>query len=332
MKGRLSALGAGLLIASSLVPVMILGPSPVLATAAVVDQHSESIPWEWSLNGDYAQTFTVGKSGSLSAVAIWLFTGINKHVAVQIAIHPLNASGFPNGFPVSTGTASVGDNDDFMEFSMSPANLTAGQHLAIVLHVLGSATNDCAVRGSDSDPYPGGRAEEYRNGAWQGFQLNSITDFAFRTYMVLPSKTLIVVPLPVHIATPSPGSQPTAAPNPTSAPAATATPAPAATPTSAPTAAPVASGSPSETPPIVVAIASATAAAGSPVAAASGPSGSPAAMSDVFNEDGSPGAHGADGVSLPLILAAIAVLAVVLAGLVLLFLRRRRREAEATET
>lgn len=306
MRRRLSTLGAGLLIAGSLVPAMVLAPAPVLATAAVIDQRSESIPWEWQLTGDYAQTFTVGKTGTLTAISLWVFS--NGHVTVELSIHPLNESGFPNGWPLSSGSSSAVTTDAFLWFSMSPpAYFTAGQHLAIVIHVVPNAPYKCDVRGSDANPYAGGMAQQFSSGAWRGFQLGTTTDFAFRTYMVVPTAT--PTPLPTLMPVP-----PATAPPPqvaTVPPALDATPsfAPTATPTDTSTGAPVAVATP----------------AGAESPAAASASGSGSAATGTFTPGGSAGSGGTNDVPLAAILAAIAALGMVFGGLAFLLLRRRRQ-------
>lgn len=316
---RLRALGAGLLIAGSLIPAIALAPPPVLATAAVVDQHSESIPWEWLLSGDYAQTFTVGKTGTLTSVAVWLFS--SGHITVDVAIHPLNANGFPTGFPIATGYALAGTTDNFLQFSLPPAAITAGQHLAIVLHVIPNSTyHDCAVRGSNSNPYTRGMAQENKNGAWRGFQFNAVTDFAFRTYVVLPTATpspLPTLPPMPHLPTATPPTPATTAHQTLAAASSSAA---SATPIEAPTEAPLAV----ETP---------TAVSSSEVAGVLGSAGASASGSAATTTGTSPpaestGSGGTGDVPLPAILAAIAAFVALVGGLAFLVLRRRRQPEE----
>ena len=322
MKRRLRALGAGLLVAGSLVPAMALAPAPVLATTPVIDQRQESIPWERLLNGDnapsdYAQTFTVGRTGTLMTVALWLFT--NGAVTVNLAIHPLNAAGFPTGAAYSTGYAPVGTTDGFFLFAMQPVYFTAGQHLAIVIHPVPNPNYRLVCRYSNVNPYKFGMAEEYSNGAWRGWQLTTYNDFAFRTYVVPATPTPTPFPTLPPPPTPHFSSQPTQAPvQPTLA--ATPSAEPTATPTETPAATPVAA----ETP---------TAIWSSEVAGAYGSSGAGAsgsATTSGTSPPGSPGSGATNDMPLPAILAATAALIVVVGGVVFFFLVRRRRKPEET--
>jgi hypothetical protein len=309
VKRRWGTLVAGLLIASSLAPGSLLAPASVRASFTFVDQHSESVPWEWLVKGDYAQTFTVGSTGSMTAVALWVFTSPNQHATVEVGISPLNASGFPMGFPLGTGYAAATSSDGFVTFSLPHFGVTAGQRLAIVFHVLST----CAIRGDSANPYHRGMAEEYSNGAWHGFQLVTTTDFAFKTYM----SAVIVAPIPKTSLTPTP--QPT--PQPISQPTLHST----LTPTlsSAPTGTSVAAS--------MVAAAATGTPAGVESFAAAGASGSAATTTGTFTPGGSTGSGGTNDVPLPAILAAIAALVVVLGGLAFLLLRRRRQPPEIAE-
>ncbi|MGD0019115.1 MAG: hypothetical protein ABSD62_07655 [Candidatus Limnocylindrales bacterium] len=159
MRRRGRTLVAALLIAGSVAPATLLAPAPVRAAFTFIDQHSESVPWEWLVKGDYAQTFTVGSTGSMTAVALWVFTSPNQHATVEVGISPLNASGFPMGFPLGTGYAAATPNDDFVTFSLPHFSVTAGQRLAIVFHVLST----CAIRGDTANPYHRGIAASRRN-------------------------------------------------------------------------------------------------------------------------------------------------------------------------
>jgi hypothetical protein len=225
----------------------------------------------------------------------------------ELSIHPLNASGFPTGWALSSGSASAATNDAFLWFSMSSAYFTAGQHLASVIHVVPNAPYKCDVRGSDANPYSRGMAQQFSNGAWRGLQLNTVTDFAFRTYVVLPTATPTPSPTPAPTAHPT--AQPT--PHPTAQPTLAATPSspPTATPMATSTEAPVAA----ETP------------AGTESPAAAGSSGSAATTTGTFTPGGSAGSGGTNDLPLPAILAAIAAPVAVLGGLAFLLLRRCRQ-------
>jgi len=325
MKRRLRALGAGLLIAGSLFPAMALAPAPVLATTPVIDQYQLSIPWEyyltgWNTQSDYAQTFTVGKTGTLMTVALWLFS--NGHVTVDVYIFPLNASGHPAGSALSSGYASVGTTDGFFLFAMQPAYFTAGQRLAIVIHpVVASPPSthyDLLCRYSNTNSYTRGMALEYGNTGWRPFQFETFDDFAFKTYVVLPTPTLappifatqhVTAPPTPVAATPHPTLIASASPELTATPTASSTEAPAATET------PVAAGS--------------AAATGSSEIA--GAFGSAAATTSASAPPGSAVSGGANDAPLPAILAAITALIVAGGGVVFFFLVRRRRKPEAAQ-
>jgi hypothetical protein len=293
---------------------MALAPAPVLATTPVIDQHQESIPWERLLNADnapsdYAQTFTVGRTGTLMTVALWLFS--NGHVTVNVGIFPLNAAGHPFGARLSSGSGPVGTTDGFFLFAMQPAQFWAGQRLAIVIHTVPNANFRLACRYSNTNSYTQGQALEYGNTGWRPWQFEPNDDFAFRTYVVPSMPSL---PPPVF-ATQQPTAHPTPAAT-TPQPALSASPSagPTATPTDASTEAPMVTETPAAT----------------GAAAVAGAFGSAAATTGTLPPAESAGSGSANDVFLPVILAAVAALIAAGGGLVFLFWVRRRRRPEET--
>jgi len=197
MKRRLLALSAGLLLAGGLLP------GPALAGGGVIDQHSETGNFDWGLGaGSYAQTFTVGMTGTLTGVSLWVYNP-SERVHVDVAIHALNASGYPTGVHLSSTWAAALTIEGWVYFSMPAYDVTAGQHLAIVIQLAAY----CHIRGSINNPYPGGMALDGKNG-WHPLQQAMNRDFHFRTW---------VMPAPV-ILPPQGTPQPTLAPAPAASP------------------------------------------------------------------------------------------------------------------
>ena len=215
MKSRAFALCAGLLLFGLEIG---LAPAPAMAAAApVVDQASTAHDRTWVLSTPYAQTFKVGKTGSLTGVDLWVFAYTGSP-AVTISIEKAvgAAPGHPSGVVLEKHSIAIGTNDGWVHFALTPMNVTAGEYLAIVF----TETSACSFRGSVSNAYKSGYAENAAS-PWAYLQNSSRADFAFQTYIG-----------PAVAATPTP--KPKASASATSEASATAEPSATATPTATP--------------------------------------------------------------------------------------------------
>jgi len=179
MKHRLLAACAGVLV------LACLAPGFASAGAAVVDQKNETSDTILAGTvGAFAQTFQVGKTGSMTGVALWMYAPSGT-VNVSVNIDSLTA-GHPSGTHLSSGSTSFGTTDAFVFIPMTPFAVTAGQHLAIVFTL--SAATVCHVSYT-VDRYPNGAALNGQLGPWDPLQDAATEDFNFRTYVVLPAAT-----------------------------------------------------------------------------------------------------------------------------------------------
>jgi hypothetical protein len=281
MKCRAIALCAGLLL---------LGLMPGSALAkATVDQ--QNVVYNAGFGGaqTLAQTFTVGRTGTMTQVDLYISESPAKAVTVHIQAVPVT---YPFGNDLASGSSASVNAEGWYSFSLFPAmSVTTGQKYAIVFNL--GATGD--VYGSTSaDEYAGGQAL-LEDPSWSAFA--GTIDFDFKTYVEAPAPT------------PTP-------PTPTFAPGATATPSakasigstdstasvvPSATDTSGPTPSPAAT----EPAASLVQATSAT------------PSPQP--------DSGSGSSAGSSGSTLPIVLAGIVALGLVLGGVSFVLVRRRRQ-------
>jgi hypothetical protein len=207
-----------------------LAPIPARAAAApVVDQSSTAHDRTWVLSTPYSQTFKVGKAGALTGIDLWVFTHTGSP-AVTISIEKAvgTGPGHPSGTVLEKHSVAIGTNDGWVHFALTPMNVTVGEYLAIVF----SMTSACSVRGSVSNPYKSGYAQ---NAAppWAYLQNSSRSDFAFQTY-VGPAVAATPTPKPAASVTATPEASATAEPSASASASASAT----ATPTPQPTATP----------------------------------------------------------------------------------------------
>jgi hypothetical protein len=207
MRRRAFALFAGIL-------VLGLMSGPVLA-AGVVDQSNEAHPEGFS-GQHLAQTVTVGQTGMLTGVDLFLAgNGWMDAVSIQTIDR---VSRTPTGSELASATIWVsGEKWYHVEFP-TPVSLIAGGRFAIVLSQ-GPKECNCLWKYSSGN-YSGGEAFEYSFGAWNNLGGDHTLDYAFRTYMD-PAVNPTAQPVP----TPPPAPVVTAAPTQTPIPAATATPA-----------------------------------------------------------------------------------------------------------
>ena len=287
--------------------VAVQAPAPVMATGPVIDQYSNTVDTRWMLAGKVAQTITVGKTGTMAYLDLWLH-GETTLTTIRVSITGVNAAGLPFGLAMAQGWVPLDkfEPEGFAHIPLSQHDFTAGQKLAIVIFPADSTMVYKIGGANNSNPYPGGVVVTWSGSHWQRGAITDKQDIAFRTWVVPPTPTPTPSPTPHPAATLAPHQA-------TAAPSATSEPTPTATPTAPTTATPASSSPPTEPPSANVEVQSAAPSAG----------GSPAAGS------GNAGTSGGSGDSpVAIILAVVAALAVA-AGLVFFFLlRRRRRQAE----
>jgi hypothetical protein len=210
---------------------------------------------------------------------------LSEAAAVPVTVH---ISGLSGGVPRGTGLASGSASIQFVNwynFALTPpVSVTAGQTLGIVFS-LGAGGS---VKGSAPGGYPGGQALIKPAASWE---LHPEIDFAFRTYVEKAVATPAPTLKPTLKPTPTPSPNPTATPEPTSTPTPEATPEPTPSPTVTPTA------TPDQT------------ATSTPAASAT-----PGPLSD----------PGSGGPPLPIVGGGIVAMGLVLGGLGVVVLRRRR--------
>lgn len=172
MKRSALALCAGLFLLG-------LMPGSALATSGVLDQSNASTGLSAGTASMLAQTFTAGKTGSLTEVDLFM-NGDGAH-AINATIQA-TSGGLPNGTVLATsgsGTPPTGSGS-WVPFSFSSQpGITSGTVYAIVF----SPGNYTAVLGS-LNTYGGGQALIYNGSAWQPTSGAGIPlDFAFQTYV-----------------------------------------------------------------------------------------------------------------------------------------------------
>lgn len=174
MKSRALALLTALL-------VVALTPGFVFATSPTVDQENDVGAGNANDGGHtFAQTFTVGATGLMSSVDLWLGGG----GSVTIDIEAVDGSHLPTGPSLATGTATAPtpDGGNWVNFALSvPMSVTPGEMYAIVF-----ATNGFAYGSDwDTDAYPNGEAYWLNASTWTalGATEGLPPDLAFRTYV-----------------------------------------------------------------------------------------------------------------------------------------------------
>jgi hypothetical protein len=175
-----------------------MAATPALA-AGVLDQSNEPVDTAtnaFSSASNLAQTFTVGKTGTLAVVDLYMDPHGGQATTVNIESV---TSGMPSGTVLASGSAPVA-TIGWQEFTLtSPLAVTSGQQFAIVFTAPGG------VYGSP-DNYSGGQAL-MQFSAWETTADAGLScpDFAFKTFM-----TDIVASAPTSassatLATPTPG-------------------------------------------------------------------------------------------------------------------------------
>jgi hypothetical protein len=166
----------------------------VVHAASTLDQDiafsTDSASWIYSAQSG-GQSFTAGKSGPLSSVAIVLS---NAGSAADLTVELTNASSdLPTGSALATATISSGDVPSWPSsgtvtatFS-SPATVTAGEQYAILVttSATGSGGDHYEWNYDSSATYSGGSGLDDRGsgGAWQTVS----HEFSLRTYVTVAS-------------------------------------------------------------------------------------------------------------------------------------------------
>jgi hypothetical protein len=285
MRRRALALFAGIL-------VLGLMPGPALADSTL-DQVNESHDTPFAGDRTFAQTVTVGQTGLLTRVDLYMSAISETQITASIT-SLYRGTGYPIGPALASATVQVqGQGWYHFEFP-TPVSFLAGGHFAIVFSVSQSTAKASAGH------YPGGQALEYGT-VWANLNGDPALDFAFRTYVE---------------AAPNPTAQPVPTPTPAPTPAPKLTPAPTPKPIPTATATPLATASPTTTDPIATPTTTDTA---SPAASASA---SPSAQPD--SSSGSSGDSGGPPIVL-IIVGVVALAAVLGGGIGLGFVLARRR-------
>jgi hypothetical protein len=178
MKRPAFALFAGLLLLGLL-------PGSTLAGVLVTDQSQEVNTKYWYGPTTFAQTFTVGKAGSLGGVD--LFMAAVSATNVDVKIETLDRT---TKFPLlpanvkAAGTIVV-DDGKWYHLDLTPFNILVGAQLAIVFNL--SSSNVYVYGAAGAASYTGGVACQLSGGSWG--PNSSPSDFAFRTYVGLPIPT-----------------------------------------------------------------------------------------------------------------------------------------------
>ena len=303
MKRVASALCAALFL-------MGMAPAPALVVRVLDQSNNPVAGYSLGASADLAQTFTVGKTGQLAWVDLYL--GMNGTHTVAVKIEGLTAeSGMPNGTVATHGSASV-SGTKWQQFTLEKAiSVAPGDKYAIIFNTTGDGSVSCSP-----NSYRRGQAL-FNNGAWETAAAagSNCGDYAFETIL-----TDVVTP------TPTPAAKTTLTPPPLPTPKATTKPAVTA---SSGASGPATSESPSASAPV----ASPFPGAASPVSTASAVASEPAASASpaapersraLTANSTSGGTSGSGSSQLPIVAAIIVVLALAGAGLWFLVLRRRR--------
>jgi hypothetical protein len=295
MRRRIVALATCLLLLN-----LVAGPA--WASSAVLDQSNSWAPgYDVGGPANLAQTFTAGKTGSLTSVELYLVGTGTVYAVLDGATngllgHPI----VPIAPPLASAHATVSASGSWVKFTFSaPANVVTGNYYAIAF----SPTVSNGTMGS-LNTYSGGRALMYHSSAWVAVDSvypGAAADFGFRTFVKVASVAPKATPKPTAAHAAVPTVAPTAAQTDTPAPTDTVVPSETAT---------VASTS-SDSPLAVVA--GVTAAAASPGAAG----------------NSAPNSDAASGGSMLAIVAGVVAALAILGGILVLVRRRRGTQKAA---
>ena len=192
MKRLALSLAVGLLLVG-LVPGAALANVPV--PAANLDQSNNTQVFDANTFGEgayygFAQTFTVGKTGMLSGVDLYMSQSGSSSLTVRI--DSLGGSGRPDGNDYAHGSATVGAAAWYHFGFISPFAVTIGQIYVIVC----GTCADAIPQGTSADSYTGGYAmiddnQPPNDTGWSwGIGFPAVADFAFRTHVDQVTTTL----------------------------------------------------------------------------------------------------------------------------------------------
>ena len=184
-KRRALALLAGLLL-------LALLPGSALAVVPIDQSNAPAAPPPVAnTSGTLAESFTVGHTGLMTAVDLWLITA-GGAVSTTVNILALDGSGHPTGAPLATGTVSVNTTGAWINFPFTTAlSVATGQKYAIEVVLPDSGP---WWYGATSETYGGGAAM-YTNSFPTGWTAPAppvntpIIDYYFRTYVAPPGTT-----------------------------------------------------------------------------------------------------------------------------------------------
>jgi hypothetical protein len=160
-------------------------------------------------NQERAQTFTVGLTGDLTRIDVFIQRNSGSVGNLFADIRTVDASDHPIAGNLRTLTIPAANVPTFpdpvgfftLDFSANPLPIQSGNHFAVVLHC---SAGDVAMLwlGSNANPYPGGHGQEQQIGSHGWFhELNGNEDLGFRTFVAVPEPTATAPALIILAAT-----------------------------------------------------------------------------------------------------------------------------------
>lgn len=177
MKRHALALCAGILLLG------MLPGSALAGSGGVLDQSNAST--ETTCYGhadDLAQTFTAGKSGTLTEVDLWMSWDGTGTAAVTVSIEN-TSSGAPVGPPLATATATVTSTPAWVQFFPTPPLTITSLTAYAIVFAPGSDVNIC-----NAADYSGAQSWDY-DGAWYVYAGEGHS-FAFQTFVAAATTVL----------------------------------------------------------------------------------------------------------------------------------------------
>ncbi|MGZ6268032.1 MAG: hypothetical protein ACXWNR_05670 [Candidatus Limnocylindrales bacterium] len=176
MRRAVPALAAGMLLVALLPGAAMGSPLP----PGALDQSNDPAPGAAhtiGTPGSIAQTFTVGKTGLLTRIQLY----VNGTGPMTVSVNP-TSGGLPTGAPLASSTSGFTSFEGWLDFPFaSPVSVTAGVKYAIVFN-----TGTLAAAWGSLDTYSGGQALIFTS-SWVSFQdwqaTSTFYDFAFKTFV-----------------------------------------------------------------------------------------------------------------------------------------------------
>jgi hypothetical protein len=139
--------------------------------ATLYDNYNDNWASTYSLE-ILAQTFTASATYTVTSIKVKISDGYGLSIPVQL--QAVDGEGHPSGTYLCSGILTPSGNDlDWYEVTMSAGgDLTIGTKYAVVLDNTGNPSIAWAYM--DGDPFAGGNAEGFIDGAW-----SALTDFDF---------------------------------------------------------------------------------------------------------------------------------------------------------